>query len=548
MPDPSDELEQFLKQPASYGDSTSAVSFKETHISWVALTDRRVYKVKKPVRFPFLDYSTLERRLHACREELRLNRRLAPDVYLGLEPITRGSSGELQFGGERQVVDYCVVMKRLPERRMLDRLTREHAATRAEIDQLLSVLVPFYAGAARGPKIDRFASAEAIERQGRENLATIEQAIEKGDSNLLCEAPSGPFRQKVPVPFFDHGLPAPMFKRVRASQLQFLKLSAAVFAERIRSGRVREGHGDLRPEHVCMVDPPVVFDCVEFSLPLRSADIISELAFLAMELDFLGVSDLSAVLIDGYKTRSGDTVSDSLIHFYKSYRACIRAKVDLLRADQLSGSDADHARTHARRYLQLASYYATEFYRPHLFVMVGAAGTGKSTVAAALADALGLEHLRTDAIRHELAGGREAGAEVGEGTYSLTMTDRTYAELFIRADALLRESVSVVLDGTFRDARHRFRAVELARASAAEIHFIYCRCPRELAHTRIVDRLARRDDISDARPEIHDRQQQEFDLATDWPELPVIELETSLPVSESITATIETIRSRTTPR
>jgi predicted kinase len=329
-----------------------------------------------------------------------------------------------------------------------------------------------------------------------------------------------------------------MFKRVRASQLQFLKLSAALFAERVCSGRICEGHGDLRPEHVCMVEPPVVFDCVEFSLPLRSADVISELAFLAMELDFLGVPELASALVEGYKTLANDAVPDALVNFYKSYRACIRAKVDLLRADQLTGPAADHARTHARRYLQLASYYATEFYHPKLFVMVGAAGTGKSTVADALADALGLEVLRTDAIRHALAGQDEPDAAVGQGIYSESMTERTYGELFSRADALLRESVSVVLDGTFRDPQRRGQAIQLAHRNAAEVHFLYCRSSRELAHSRIADRIAHRSGISDARPEIHDFQQVELNSAEDWATMPVIELDTSRSVSELTTQVI----------
>ena len=514
----SDKLVRFLRRPENYGDGTCAVDFKETHISWVALTDRRAYKVKKPVCFPFLDYSTLELRLHACREELRLGRRLAPDVYLGYVPIAVGPLGKLQFGGDGPVVNYCVVMKRLPETRMLDRLIREQTATRADIDRLLSVLVPFYAKAVRGPAIDQHATASAIETQGRENLATIGST--------------------------DHGLPGSMFKRVRASQLQFLKLSAAVFAERVRSGRICEGHGDLRPEHVCMVDPPVVFDCVEFSLPLRSADVISELAFLAMELDFLGVPDLATALIESYKTRTCDAVPDTLINFYKSYRACIRAKVDLLRAGQLTGPAAEQARTHARRYLQLASYYATEFYRPKLFVMVGATGTGKSSIANALADALSLEVVRTDAIRHELGGQRMPDAGYREGIYSDSMTIRTYETLFDRAETLLREAVSVLLDGTFRDARQRDRAVELAQRHGADIHFVCCRCPAEIARARIAQRIARREGISDARPELFAIQEQELRAAENWGDRSVVFLDTMLPIPTCVAQVIDALRCR----
>ncbi len=324
----ADQMVRFLSQARSFKDGSRTVELQETHISWVALTDRRAYKVKKPVSFSFLDYGTLDRRLAACRDELRLGSRLAPGVYIGYQPITRDSFGNVRLGGDGTIVDYCVVMKRLPDDRMLDRLIEHGVATADDIEQLLNILVPFYETAARGVQIDQFATAGAIERQARQNLATIDST--------------------------DHGLPGSMFMRVRASQLQFLKLCAGMFAQRIRAGRVCEGHGDLRAEHVCMTSPPVVFDCVEFSQTLRSADVISELAFLAMDCDFLGAPKLGTALIEGYQARTADAPSDALTSFYKSYRACVRAKVELLRADQESGPAAVRSVTRARRYLQLA--------------------------------------------------------------------------------------------------------------------------------------------------------------------------------------------------
>jgi predicted kinase len=332
-----------------------------------------------------------------------------------------------------------------------------------------------------------------------------------------------------------------MFLRVRASQLQLLNLSAQLFTERIESGKVCEGHGDLRPEHVCMLEPPVVFDCVEFSLPLRAADVISELAFLAMELDFLGVPNLARALIDEYRERTGDTVPSRLAYFYKCYRACVRAKVQLLRANQQSESEALRSRTRACRYLQLASAYSVEFYRPKLFVMVGAAGTGKSTIADALADALGLEILRTDAIRHELAGRREPNAPVGQGIYSDSFTYWTYETIFDRAELLLRDSVSVVLDGTFRGGSHRARAVELAQRCGADVYFLYCRCPADLARARIAGRVAHREGISDARPEMHELQQSEIESTWNGVQPRVIELHTARPISELIAHTIKSL-------
>jgi aminoglycoside phosphotransferase family enzyme/predicted kinase len=509
-------LVRFLARPDSYPQSPTAVALVETHISWVFLTDRLVYKLKKPVRFAFLDYSTLELRRTACEEEVRLNSRLAPGIYRGVVPITRDASGQLHLGGAGTVVDLCVEMQRLPAERLLDDRIRRGAATPGDIEALLDVLVPFYAAATRGPEIDRHAMLPAIEEDVRGNLDVLGAA--------------------------EHGVPAPLFQRVRASQLQFLNLSAPLFDERIQAGRVCEGHGDLRPEHVCLLDPPVVFDCVEFALALRAADVVSELAFLAMECDFLGAWDLARTLIGGYRTRSRDDVPDRLVSFYKSYRACIRAKVDLLRAAQQTEADAAPSRQRARRYLQLAGFYATEFARARLFILVGASGSGKSTVAAALAPALGLEVLRSDAVRHELAGRREPDAPFQQGIYAATMTQRTYDELFRRAGSLLGEAVSVVLDGTFLDPAQRQQARELAQHCGAEVLFLFCRCPRELALARIADRFRRQEDISDARPEFYDLQQKELAAADDLRGEDVLALDTTAPAPSLVATVLQRLR------
>jgi predicted kinase len=304
-----------------------------------------------------------------------------------------------------------------------------------------------------------------------------------------------------------HGLPLALYQRVRSSQLQYLALRPGIFAGRIQSGRVCEGHGDLRPEHVCLEDPPVVFDCVEFSLAFRAADVASELAFLAMECEFLEAPELGAALIAGYN-----------------------GKVELLRAGQQAEAAATRSRRRARRYLQLASFYASEFHRPKLLVMVGAAGTGKSTIASALAEAVGAELVRTDAVRHELAGRRQADAAYRQGIYADSVTDETYRELFRRAASLLASGIATVLDGTFRDIRQRDEARQIAKRYGVDVHFLYCRCPSQVARARIADRIARREGISDARPTLHDIQQQELDSATDLEPPTTIYLDTCQPV------------------
>ncbi len=516
----SEELLGFLSQPSAYPRPTSSVTRVETHISWVFLTDQYVYKLKKPVRFAFLDYSTPELRRTACAEEVRLNSRLAPGIYLGVMPITQDADQQLHLGGEGTVVDCCVEMKRLPAERMLDGQIQRGEATGQDMAALLDVLVPFYAQAPRGPAIDHHATVSAIEKDVRGNLEVLGAA--------------------------EHGLPAALFQRVRASQLQFLNLSAALFVERIQAGHICEGHGDLRPEHVCLLQPPVVFDCVEFALSLRAADVINELAFLAMECDFLGAPELGHALIEGYKTRSHDAVPTALVSFYQSYRACIRAKVELLRAAQQSLEAAVHSRQRARRYLQLAGFYSTALARPRLFVLVGAPGSGKSTMAAALAQSLGLEILRSDAIRQELAGRREPEAPFQQGIYSPAMTQQTYDELFRRAGVLLREAVSVVLDGSFLSPQPRQQARVLAHENGAAIHILVCHCPRAVAVQRIADRWRRQEDLSDARPEFYDLQERELTAAVDLHTEDVLTLNTTAPPAELVTTVLKHLRHAST--
>jgi aminoglycoside phosphotransferase family enzyme/predicted kinase len=472
------------------------VTLIETHISRVFLAGEWVYKCKKPVRFAFLDYSTPELRRHACAEEVRLNRRLAPAIYLGVEPVTADADGVWTVGGAGRVVDWCVVMKRLPDERMLHHRIAAATAADADMERLLDVLLPFYDGATRGPDIDAEATTERIDGHIRENFATLE----------TC----------------DHGLPRALVQRVRSAQMQFVQLHAELFRRRIAAGSIREGHGDLRPEHVCLLEPPVVFDCVEFSRELRSADVVSELAFLAMECDFLGAPSLGAALLAGYRRRSGDTTPEDLVSFYKSYRACIRGKVELLRAGQQSEDAAARSRQRGRRYLQVASGYTSAFHRPLLLVVFGATGTGKSTLAAALSDLLGAELLHTDVIRHE----RAAEAGVGE-LYSETMNRWTYDMLRDRAGALLGEAVSVVLDGTFRRVEQREEARRLARQYGTGALFILCQCPPDVARRRIAERRARGGDVSDATPDLHEVQRRELQNIAEGTDADLLVLDTT---------------------
>jgi predicted kinase len=412
-------------------------------------------------------------------------------------------------------------MTRLPEDALLDQRFIQAAATPEDADRLLDVLLPFYEQA-KNPAVDQWGEPDALWPAVRENLETLSD--------------------KPPAEWSE------MLARLRSSQFQFLALHDSLLEARVQAGKVVEGHGDLRPEHICLLEPPIVYDCVEFSLPFRAADVLSELAFLAMECDFLGAGWFGQRILSEYRRRSGDDYPDILAAFYKSYRGIVRGKVEYLRSRQQSGAPSARHLQRAYRYLQLASSYAAEFHEPRLLVMIGASGTGKSTVAKKLADALGAVVLRTDAIRQELAGGRDPDAKLGSGLYSADRTERTYEELFRRARKLLREGVTVVLDGTFIEEARRAAARSVAAEESVRCLFLFCDCPEAVAIGRIEARRLAASDISDARPDIYKHQIRILKQAADLSEPDVLHLDTTTSdgaISQSVIGKLKAMGQRT---
>jgi aminoglycoside phosphotransferase family enzyme len=292
----------FLGRPQAYPEATARVDAVETHMSWVFLTDTHAYKLKKPVCYPYLDFSTVEARRRDCEEEVRLNRRLAAEVYLGVVPLVRDAEGRLSLGGEGETVDWLVQMRRLPADRMLDYLLRSGAVTPEEISRLARRLARFYADAA----------AEAIAPADyRHDLAG------RIEDNL----------HELSSPAF--GLDAELLARLVRFQLGFLQRHAECFDSRVRQGRIVEGHGDLRPEHVCLLAEPVVIDCLEFRREFRILDPADELGYLALECERLHAPQVGGWMLEAYREASGDAPPDALIHFYQSCRAVLRAKLAL---------------------------------------------------------------------------------------------------------------------------------------------------------------------------------------------------------------------------
>lgn len=317
----------FLRAPAAYTPRPSRVEACETHMSYVFLTDSDAYKLKKPVRYPFLDFSTLAARAASCRAEVELNRRLAPDVYLGAVALTQTIDGRLQLGGAGEVVDWLVRMRRLPADRMLDRMIAERRLQPSDLAPLAARLADFYAGT---PRIEiapeRFVAA--LEHEHRLNMELLHEPRFELDRAELAA--------------------------IDAALRRFFAEERALLHRRVAAGRIVDGHGDLRPEHVCLTDPPRVIDCLEFNRDLRRVDWADEIAFLGFECALLGAPWVGPALREPIAARLADAVPPELTDFYTALRACLRARLAV--AHLLEPDPRDGARwlPRARAYLHLA--------------------------------------------------------------------------------------------------------------------------------------------------------------------------------------------------
>lgn len=321
----------FLRRPASWPHHPPAVEAIETHMAWVFLAGAEAFKLKKPVRHAFLDFATLDARLRACQEEVRLNRRLAPDVYRGIVPLVRTAAGGLAVGGEGDPVDWMVRMRRLARGDFLDARLAAGGITAGEVRRVVRRLVRFYRDA---PRVD-LPLAEwcgRFRRDIRENRAEI----------LALDAGLGA------------GLAAEGVEELARGQLAFLDRAAALLEARLAGGWLLDGHGDLRPEHVCLEHEPVVIDCIEFNPEFRVVDPVDELAYLAVECARLGAPATGGQVLAAWRELAPDDPPDALVAFYGSFRAFLRARIAAWHTRDGAILHPDHWVERTRAYLRLA--------------------------------------------------------------------------------------------------------------------------------------------------------------------------------------------------
>jgi aminoglycoside phosphotransferase family enzyme/predicted kinase len=494
-------LVQAMMRPDFYPEVPDRVELRQTHVSFIFLAGDRVYKVKKPVRFPFLDCVELEKRYSLCADEVRLNSRLSPDVYLGVFPILK-SGEDFALGpkvekAHREAVEYAVKMLRLPEDRMLDRLISRRLVDASAIRSLAERVARFHASVACN-RANAYGSAAAL----RDSMAAemLENTQFVGQTLLQSQLDT--------IDAF--------FKRFVTSHRELLE-------GRVRDGFVREGHGDLRAEHICLTDGHIeVIDCVEFSERFRYCDVASEVAFLAMDLERLKAPSLAEQLVETYGELTRDHELPLMLPFYKCYRASIRGKVESLRSlqEEVGHSGREEARQLARDYFVLACRYA-RFSVPALIVVCGLSATGKSTVARMIQHRTGFEIVNSDIVRKRLAGVspyQRMAAPYGGGIYSDEFSRLTYATLLEDAANAPRAGRGAILDATFKRVADRLKVLAIAEDAKVPVIFIECVASKEEAIRRLNARAKRSDtEVSDATVNVYEVQRREFEPIREIP-------------------------------
>ncbi len=427
-------LVKSLHNPKVFGDDVDRVEMRQTHMSWIFLAGRYAWKIKKPLDLGFADFTTLEKRHHFCQEELRLNRRLAPDMYLDVLPIT-GSAAAPAVGGEGRPIEYAVKMQRFPESSLLTHVLERHELHVQHLTRLARDVAAFHARIGVAPSRSRFGKPQSIWEPMKANLhylsASLSGSSEQAAVELLTQWCENEFASR-----------------------------RDEFARRAADGYVRECHGDMHLGNMVLDNDVItVFDGIEFNESLRWIDVLNEIAFLVMDLEYRERPDLARRFLNSYLEQTGDYRGLAVLRYYLVYRALVRAKVTCIRCSQPRLDDPAKMAlsTQTARYLELACRW-TRSTQPRIVITHGVAGSGKTCETEPLVDQLGMIRIRSDAERKRLFGSDphdSAQTRFEEGVYSAAATSRTYHQLADLASAVVRAGYSALIDATFLQRRQR---------------------------------------------------------------------------------------------
>ncbi len=476
-------LLQALQDQALYPHPANQFELIETHISWVLLTGSFAYKIKKPENFGFLDFSTLEKRHHYCQEELRLNRRFAPKIYLEVVPIY-GSEKAPSFRPKGAPFEYAVKMLQFPQDQLLDQLLLCGKLSNARIEELAHTVATFHQQIPSAEKQEKYGAPQQLIQPVLENFKQI---------IAFLQAPSD----------------IAQLRRIEHWVQDQAKRLEPIFEQRKQQGNIRECHGDLHLGNITLFkDEITLFDCIEFNPSLRWIDVMSDVAFLTMDLQARDAPSLANHFLNAYLEITGDYEGLKVLNFYQCYRAMVRAKVALL---SLSSKPITSTRSKAifdqyNRYIQLAERYMIAPKR-QLLLMHGFSGTGKTTVSTELVDQLGAIRLRSDVERKRIFQFKQQKASaIDGGIYSHSASDRTFDHLAATAHTILRAGYRVIVDATFLHKPYRDRFFQLAENLNITVQIISCELADKKIRRRLEHRQAIGTDPSDADTEVYEAQ------------------------------------------
>lgn len=497
-------LIEAMLEPSFYPHTVSGpVHVVQTHISYVVLTGDYAYKIKKPVDLGFLDFSSLDKRRHYCREELRLNKLFAPALYLEVVQIV-SLNGGYRFApprAEDDAVEYALKMKQFDERQLLINVFERGELTEERIVEIATKLAALHRTSLTNESIAKYGRPESVAAMAGENYEHVR-------------------------PFLGTTQDAEQFKETKAFTDMFIRENGAIFERRIAEGMIRECHGDLHLNNICIYNGRIeFFDRIEFTDLFKNIDVIYDLAFLMMDLQYRGRKDFANILLNTYLERTGDYEGALLLPLYLSMRAYVRGKVNSILQDDehLDAEERKTAIEEAKAYFK----HAWEYTRPRrgaVLCISGLSGSGKSTIARGLAQPLDAIYLRSDAVRKHLAG--IPLDETDESLYTEDMTRRTYSELTRMGMRLADEGCTVILDAKFDRLKERKETIESAKERRLPLKFLLCSTDLKTMKQRLRDRTG---DVSDATSDLVDQQATEFEAFSEAERALTIEVDTTHP-------------------
>jgi hypothetical protein len=489
----SQDLIQRLMSPDAYGHETGHIELVETHISWVILTGPFAYKIKKPVDFGFLDYSTLEKRRHYCEQEVLLNRRLAPSLYLDVVPIT-GAANAAVVNGTGTATEYAVRMKQFPPGMLLSDLIGNAELRDVHIDWLARVIADFHLQTEVASAASDFGTPDAVRQPVEENFRQIRYILKEQ-----------PLLQRL--------------EHIEQWSTQEFSIIRPLLVQRKLQGFIRACHGDLHLGNVVLLKEVIVpFDCIEFNDNLRWIDVMSEIAFMVMDIEDHGRSDFAWRLLNTYLERTGDYEGLAVLRYYLVYRAIVRCKVATLRLNQAGLDEQQTKAIHGslENYLSIAERYIRSRHAA-LIIMHGLSGSGKTTVSQQLIESLPAIRIRSDVERkrlHGLAPEDRSESELGGGIYDAMSTDRTYGRLADLAAAVCNAGFPVIVDATFLRIGLREQFKLLAKKLGVPFRILACLASHAILRGRISEREVLGLDASEAPPAVLERQLETHDAIT----------------------------------